>query len=271
MASPMKTTLLSLLACLTALPLSAQTPLPKVAETFEVGGRKALVYAAPEPAPGRPWVWYAPTLGGVSLVQRTLYYESFLRAGIAIAGHDLGEVRGSPASTAKFTAFYEEMVRRGWSDKPILLGQSRGGLMMLAWATAHPDKVRALVGIYPVFNLSSWPLQRSKPATLADYGLSEADLRARLAEFNPIDRLDGLAKHGVPIFAVHGDADVVVPYEENTGLLKQRYLAAGGEITVKVIAGEGHQETPSFFQCRELVDFVLKHRTDPAPAVPKKP
>ena len=43
----------------------------------------------------------------MSLRQRTLYYESFLEAGIAIAGYDLGEVRGSPTSTKKFTAFYE--------------------------------------------------------------------------------------------------------------------------------------------------------------------
>lgn len=268
----MKSILLStLLAGLAAVPLFAQTPLPKVAETFDVDGRKAFVYAAPDPAPGRPWVWYAPTLGGVSLVQRTLYYESFLRAGISIAGHDLGEVRGSPASSAKFTAFYDEMVRRGWSAKPILLGQSRGGLMMLAWATKNPDKLRALVGIYPVFNLTSWPLLRSKPATLADYGLTEAELRARLAEFNPIDRLDGLLKHRVPIFVVHGDTDVVVPYEDNTGLLKQRYEAGGGEISVKVIAGEGHQVTPAFFECQELVDFVLKHKTDPPTASPEKP
>lgn len=237
----------------------AQDPaLPRVAEKFEVNGRTAVLYAAPEPATGRPWVWYAPSLGGgLSLRQRTLYYESFLKAGIAIAGYDLGEVRGSPASTKKFTAFHEAMVKRGFSPKPILLGQSRGGMMMLAWGTAHPDKVGAFVGIYPVCNLASWPLTRSKAATLADFGLPEEELRARLKQFNPVDNLSGLARERVPMFIVHGDSDKAVPLDENSALLRDRYQAFGGPITVKVIEGEGHRVCPAFFECPELVDFVL--------------
>ena len=245
---------------LLALPVEAQDNLSRTAETFEVAGHKAFLYAAPTPAEGRPWVWYAPTLKGVSLAGRKLYFESFLRAGISIAGFDLGEVRGSPASTATFTLFHEAMVKRGWSPKPILLGQSRGGMMTLAWAFRHPDKVRAWVGIYPVCNLASWPLKNSKTQTLADFALSEAELVARLAEFNPVDNLRGLLAHKVPIFVVHGDSDVVVPYDDNTRLLKERYEAGGGEITVKLIPGEGHKVGPSFFECPELVEFVLKQR-----------
>src|SRR6201995_4220792 len=106
------TTLASLLLfiSLLTLPVTADDKLPRVAETFEIEGNKALVYAAPEPAKGKPWLWYAPTLKGVSLVGRKVYFESLLHAGISIAGFDLGEVRGSPASTAKFTLFYDEMV-----------------------------------------------------------------------------------------------------------------------------------------------------------------
>jgi len=236
---------------------AAQDQLPKQAETFEVDGHKAFVYAAPKPAADKPWLWYAPTLGGVSIVQRTLYFESLMRAGIGIAGFDLGEVRGAPGSTAKFTLFYDEMVKRSWSPKPILLGQSRGGMMMLAWGMRHPDKVSAFVGIYPVCNLASWPLKNSKAATLADFGLTETELVAKLKEFNPPDNLQGLLANKVPMFIVHGDSDVVVPYEENSGLIKERYAAGGGSITVKLIPGEGHKVGPSFFECQELVDFVL--------------
>jgi predicted esterase len=247
-----------LLSCLT-LPLAAQDALPRTAETFEIEGNKAFLYAAPKPAADRPWLWYAPTLKGVSIVQRKLYFEGLMKAGISIAGFDLGEVRGSPASTAKFTLFYEEMVKRGWSPKPILLGQSRGGMMMLAWAVKNPDKVRAFVGIYPVCNLASWPLKNSKAATLADFAMTEPDLVARLAEFNPIDHLKGLLENKVPMFVVHGDSDVVVPYDDNTRLLKERYEAGGGRITVKLIPGEGHKVGPSFFECQELLDFILSH------------
>ncbi len=244
-------------ATLLALPAVAQDRLPKTAETFEIDGHKAFVYAAPRPAEGRPWLWYAPTLNGVSIVQRKLYFESLMHSGIGIAGFDIGEVRGAPASTAKFTLFYEEMVKRGWSPKPILLGQSRGGLMMLAWAMRNAEKVRAFVGIYPVCNLASWPLKNSKAATLADFAMTETELVAKLSQFNPVDNLQGLLSNKVPMFVVHGDSDVVVPYDDNTGLLKERYQAGGGSITVKIIPGEGHKVSPAFFECQELVDFVI--------------
>jgi hypothetical protein len=251
--------LLLTILSLVVLPVAAQDILPRTAETFEIGGNKAFIFAAPKPAEGKPWVWYAPTLKGVSLAGRSLYFESFLRAGISIAGFDLGEVRGSPASTAKFTLFYDEMVKRGWSPKPILLGQSRGGMMTLAWAFRHPDKVRAWVGIYPVCNLASWPLKNSKAATLADFALPEAEFVGKLSEFNPVDNLQGLLANKVPMFVVHGDSDVVVPFDDNTRVLKERYEAGGGRITVKLIPGEGHKVSPAFFECRELIDFVLKH------------
>ncbi|MEZ5384967.1 MAG: prolyl oligopeptidase family serine peptidase [Prosthecobacter sp.] len=248
---------LLLLSCLT-LPLEAQDALPRTAETFEIDGGKAFLYAAPKPAKGKPWLWYAPTLKGISLVGRKMYYEAFMRAGISIAGFDIGEVRGAPASSAKFTLFYDAMVKRGFSSKPILLGQSRGGMMTLAWAFRNPDKVKAWVGIYPVCNLASWPLTRSEALTLKDFNMTKEELVNRLKEFNPIDNLQGLLASKVPMFSVHGDSDTVVPYDLNTKLLKERYEVGGGSIQVKVIPGEGHKVGPSFFECRELVDFVLR-------------
>ncbi len=248
------------LLCLLGLSAIAEDKLPRTAETFEIDGHKAFVFAAPEPAKGKPWVWFAPTLKGVSLAGRKMYFEGFMRAGISIAGFDLGEVRGGPASTEKFTLFHDEMVKRGYSAKPILLGQSRGGIMTLAWAFRHPDKLRAWVGIYPVCNLTSYPM-KNMAVTLADYGVPETEFRSRLREFNPVDNLQGLLANKVPMFAVHGDSDAVVPYADNTRVLKERYEAGGGSITVKVIPGEGHKATPSFFECRELLDFVVAQGT----------
>ncbi|MEQ1850826.1 MAG: alpha/beta fold hydrolase [Chthoniobacteraceae bacterium] len=252
----MTRTLLVLLAALGILRAEADVALAKA--PFEVGGHKAFIIAAPAPAAGKPWVWSAPTLGAnLPGAGHQWYFERFLKAGISIAGVDLGEVRGSPASTEKFAAFHAEMVKRGYSSKPVLLGQSRGGLMMLAFAVRHPDKVSALAGIYPVCNLASWPMKNSKPAVLADYGLTEANMTANLARLNPIENLQALAAQKVPIFTVHGDNDTVVPHNLNSLLLKQRYEALGGTMSVKVIPGEGHKVGPSFFECQELADFVI--------------
>jgi len=246
-----------LIALLLCNPARAQDALPKKPESFEVAGTTGMVYAAPRPAEGKPWVWYSPTFQTISFAGKKVYFETFLRAGIAIAGCNLGEVRGAPASTAKNLLFYEEMVRRGYSPKPIVLGQSRGGLIGLGWAMRHPDKTGAFVGIYPVCNLLTWGMKNLK-VTLPDYEMTEDELRSRMKEFNPIDNLDGMIKKKVPVFIVHGDIDKAVPIAENTLLLKERYEAGGGPITVKVIAGEGHQGTPSFFECQELIDFVVK-------------
>jgi len=100
-------TSLKLLTALTLLApsLFADDKLPRAAEIFEVAGHNAHLYAAPPPATGKPWLWFAPTINGVSLAGRKMYFEGLLKAGISISGFDLGEVRGAPASTTKFTLF----------------------------------------------------------------------------------------------------------------------------------------------------------------------
>jgi pimeloyl-ACP methyl ester carboxylesterase len=232
-------------------------------------GHPAFVISAPQPAHGNPWVWYAPTLGDhLPGEGHRWYFERFLDAGISIAGVDLGEVRGSPKSNSQFLAFHAEMVRRGYSSQPVLLGQSRGGLMMLSFAASYPDKLSGWAGIYPVCNLTSWPLKNSKSATLADYAMTESELLERLPELNPVDRLEGLLRQRVPLFAVHGDQDGVVPLEENSGLVQRRYTAAGGRFELKTIAGEGHKVSSSFFECQELVDFVTSLALQPTATRP---
>ena len=129
--------------------------------------------------------------------------------------------------------------------------------MMLAWAMRNPDKLTAFTGIYPVCNLASWPLKNSKRPVLADYALPEAELLANLARYNPVDNLQGLLANRVPMFIVHGDSDGTVPFADNGAIVKQRYEAGGGSITVKLIPGEGHKVSPSFFECEELVEFVI--------------
>lgn len=232
---------------------------PAKAEIFEIDGHKAYLHAAPTPAAGKPWIWYGPIVKGDFIIMKhKMYADAFMDAGIAVAGYDLDEVRGSPESSAKFTKFYDEMVKRGYSAKPILLGQSRGGLMTLAWAFRNPDKVKAWAGIYPVCNLADYPLKFSKKETLADFGMTEEAFRAKIDEFNPVANLAGLAKLKVPMFSVHGDKDGTVRYEDNTKLLKERYEALGGSFDMKTIPGRGHEISPAFFECTELRDFILK-------------
>jgi len=130
--------------------------------------------------------------------------------------------------------------------------------MLYCWAAENPEKVCCIAGIYPVVNLASYPgLGRACEA----YGMTESELAAKLCDHNPVDRLEPLAKAGIPIFHIHGDVDKVVPLEDNSALLARRYRAAGGRIELKIAEGQGHNMWRGFFECQELVDFVIRHAT----------
>jgi len=177
------------------------------------------------------------------------------KAGIAIAGIDVGESFGSPDGRKLFSAFHRELTeKRGFSPKPVLLGRSRGGLMTLGWAVENADKVGGFAGVYPVCNIASYP---GVPRASGAFRLKPEELEAQLARHNPIDRLEALAKAKVPLFAIHGDIDKVVPLEANSGEVRKRYESLGGEMQLIVPAGQGHNMWSGFFQCQELVDFVI--------------
>jgi hypothetical protein len=233
--------------------------LPMPGEVFEVGGHTAFLIL-PEPerrVAGMPWVWYAPTLPGLTGAEETWMFHKFLDAGIAVAGIDVGESYGSPDGRAIFTSFYRQLVgKRRFSEKPCLLARSRGGLMLYNWAVEHPQSVGCIAGIYPVCDLRSYPgIDKAAGA----YGMAPERLTEVLAQHNPVDRVEPLAKAGVPVLHIHGDVDRVVPLESNSAELARRYRRFGGEMTLKVIKGQGHNMWPGWFQCQELVDFVIAH------------
>ena len=188
--------------------------------------------------------------------------DRFLKAGIAIAGIDVGESYGSPKGRALYSALHKNLVeKRGLAKQACLLARSRGGLMLYSWAAENPDKVRCITGIYPVCNIASYP---GLPRASGAYELTAEQLKAQLAKHNPIDRLAPLAKAKVPIFHIHGDMDRVVPLDKNSAMIKQRYDKLGGPMTLEVVEGQGHNMWLGWFQSQKLVDFVVKHAKSPA-------
>ena len=233
--------------------------LPCTLDFFDVHGSAAFLIrpkgeAASSPM---PWVWYAPVIGHPN-TSHAWMLKQWLEKGIGMAGVDVGESHGSPQGRKVYTALWETLTTRyRMAERACLLPQSRGGLMLYNWAIENPGRVACIAGIYTVCDLRSYPgLARACGA----YSLSVSELEAHLAEHNPIDRLSPLAKAGVPILHVHGDADTVVPLEKNSGELARRYRALGGNVRLIVIPGKGHQVCAEFFQCQELVDFVAAHR-----------
>ena len=219
---------LTIILCLAALAvptraLPPQAGFPVAAEFFAVNDRPAFLALSDKAPAGkpRPWVLFAPSLPNSPNHHEEWLLRQLLDAGISIAGIDVGESHGNPAGRAHYSALYRELTeRRGMAPKAVLLGRSRGGLMTLCWAAENPEKVAAFAGIFPVFDLASWPgLAKAAPA----YGMTPAELERNLAAHNPIDRLAPLAAAKIPLFAIHGDADTLVPLKANSALVKSRY------------------------------------------------
>jgi pimeloyl-ACP methyl ester carboxylesterase len=233
--------------------------LPVPGERFVLEGCPAFLIRPGQVVAGRemPWVWYAPTLPGLPAVEERWMFQKFLAAGMAIAGIDVGESFGNPRGREIFTALHQELAgKRGFAPKPCLLARSRGGLMLYNWAAEHPSSVSCIAGIYPVVDLASYP---GIETACKAYGMTAEQLAAQLVAHNPIDRLRPLAEAHVPIYHIHGDRDDVVPLDRNSGALARRYRELGGQMTLNVVKGGGHDYWTGWFQCQELVDFVIAH------------
>lgn len=228
---------------------------------FVVDGCKTLVVLPKHPAPGAPWIWRAEFFGhrpetDIALVAR----------GFHLVYMDVGNTFGCPDAMAHWAVLYDLLTEEhGLSKKPALEGLSRGGLYVYAWAAANPDKVSCIYGDNPVCDFKSWPGGRgSGPGSPNDWQALlrcyhfESEEQALAWAGNPIDALKPLAEAKIPLIHVCGDADEVVPYAENTALLKERYEDLGGQITVIIKKGFKHHphglDDPA-----PLVDFIIAH------------
>jgi dienelactone hydrolase len=203
---------------------------------FPIDGCTCWVVAPPQPRPGNPWVWC--TEWPDAFTQRT-GAEKLIADGFYYLHMEVGTLSlGSPPALARMDAFYRHVVAKGLNAKGTLTGVSRGGLYAYRFAAAHPERVVCIYGDAPVCDFKSWPLaavkgtrdEKGVKALLDLYGFKTED-EALAYRGNPVDSLEPLAKAGIPLIHVVGDADTTVPPETNSSVIEQRYRALGGTIT----------------------------------------
>ena len=227
--------------------------------TFQFDGARCFVVRPERAAEGTPWIWRARFFGHEPQVDVAL-----LKRGFHVAYIDVGGLFGAPVAVKRWNRFYEHLTNQyGFAEQPVLEGMSRGGLIVLNWAAANPERVAAIYIDAPVCDIRSWPggkgdgkgSPRDWQACLKVYGLTEAESES--AAVSPIDRLEPLAKAKVPILSVCGHADVVVPMAENTDVVRRRYEQLGGPIRVIAKPGVGHH--PHSLKAPEpIVEFLLE-------------
>ncbi len=222
---------------------------------FEFQGRQARLVCPKAPCDGRKWLL------------KTEYFSAFPTLELAMLerGYHVAYVQNQtrwhhPSDDdvkEAFCAFLHE--KFGLHEKCLPVGMSCGGLQAVYFAAAHPERV---VGLYldaPVLNFLSCPagvgaagddmMEEFVSAT----GLCLQDLLNY--RNHPIDHVQTLLQHKLPIFLVAGDSDTVVPFEENGKALYDRYREQGGTIQLVLKPGCGHHPH-SLDDVTPLVDFV---------------
>jgi hypothetical protein len=173
---------------------------------------------------------------------------------------------GSSQAVARWNALYAELTeRRGFSKKAVLEGYSRSGLGVYNWAAKNSEKVACIYVEAPVLNIQSWPGGKGKGLGWPEgwkelqrlYGF-KSEAEALAYDKKPVDMAPILAKANVPIIHVCGDSDTVVPYEENTGLFKDRYEKAGGRNMTIILKGGTDHWTGGLKDPTPVVQFILR-------------
>ena len=233
---------------------------------FKVGGNPVTVVLPNKALDGNPWVWHGEFFGHKPAPDIALLKKGFHAVYLRVPN-----MLGSPKAVQHWNELYRYLTtEKKFAKKVALVGLSRGGLYCYNWATANPNSVACIYGDAPVCDFKSWPggtkriktnkgkgSDRDWALVLSQYGF-KSDQEAFAYTKNPVDRLEPLAKAKVPLLHVYGDADKVVPWDENTGVIATKYRKLGGRI--KLIAKEGVGHHPHGLKdSKPIVDFIFEH------------
>lgn len=234
---------------------------------FELHGQPAIVVAPKQALPGTPWAWRGEFFGAFANADAALVGKGFHLVYLGVPNQF-----GGPNAIAAWNEFYAELTQRfGFAKKTALIGLSRGGLYCYNWAAANPEKVACIYADAAVCDFKSWPGGKLKQLGKGDGSAAEwknlltayhfeSDAEAIAYRWNPVDNLKPLADARIPLLHVYGDADTVVPWDENTGVVAERYRKLGGSITLIPKPGVGHHPH-GLSDPTPIVDFILQHAT----------
>lgn len=229
---------------------------------FEFQGRQCRIIKPHKAALSKPWIWRARFPDWHTEADSILVSEGFHLVYI-----NTNNKYGSPEAVSIWNDFYE-FVRAEYdlNQKVALMGVSRGGLFVYNWAKENVDKVSCIYAEAPVCDFKSWPggfgtgkgSQQDWQRIMDEYDFKDK-MEALAYSNNPLNGLDSLAAADVPIMHMIGLKDKVVPPDENTLPLVDKYISLGGTATVIPCTKgrqnlEGHHfeiETP-----RIVADFV---------------
>ncbi|MCY1723330.1 prolyl oligopeptidase family serine peptidase [Prolixibacteraceae bacterium Z1-6] len=232
-------------------------------EEFDFQGRAAKIVFPEKANEARNWIWRARFWGHEPQADQALLDKGYHVVYVDVAG-----LFGNPEAVTIWNNFYD-FVREKYdlNPKTVLEGMSRGGLIIYNWAAQNTDKVSCIYADAPVCDIKSWPggLYKGKgsrvdwESCLKAYDLDEKSVK-RFRGI-PIYTSRKVAKANIPVMHICGDADDVVPLEENTKKLEKQFKKTGGEMELIVKKGIGHHPH-SLKDPKPIVDFIVKNSAD---------
>ena len=226
---------------------------------FTFNGRNCKIVKPKWTAKKHPWVWRARFWGHEPQTDIAL-----LERGFHIVYCDVIELFGNREAVELWNNYYAILKKAGLSKKTVLEGMSRGGLYIYNWAAENPKKVACVYADNPVLDLKSWPGGKGRSGgSKADWAIFKKDYNLTneedISSFSnsPIDKVPAIVKGRYPMLHVCGDADEIVPMEENTVLFEQKVKELGGDITV-IHKPNGKHHPHSLPNPTPILDFILK-------------
>ena len=202
---------------------------------FQIDRRNAHIIVPDQAAPGKPWIWRA------RFPEWHYPMDSMLiRKGFHVVYVNTDGMFGSPKAMEVWNNFYSYLTSQyGLNKKVALEGVSRGGLFVFNFAKRWPERVSCIYAEAPVCDFKSWPGGKGSgpgdPASWKQlqeiYGFASEKQALEYAD-HPIDNLEKLAAAKVQLFFSIGLHDSIVPPEENTYQLLNKYIRLGGPATV---------------------------------------
>ena len=223
---------------------------------FQLNGVACKVVEPKTVAEGKPWIWRARFWGHEPQTDVDL-----LERGFHVVYCDVADLYGAPAAVERWNMFYKQMQKAGFSKQAVLEGMSRGGLIIYNWAARNPKKVACIYADAPVMDIKQWPMgptgnEDDKAKMLKAYNFPSEE--AALAwHGNPIDHAAIMAKAGIPILHVVGDADASVRYKDNTLRFENAMRKLGKPIRVIHKPSVGHHPH-SLNNPEPIVDVILQ-------------
>ncbi len=228
-------------------------------------GRNVSVIVPNKPLSGNPWIWKAQFLDWHTDTDSILIAQGFHLVFI-----NADNQYGSPKAMAIWNKFYNFITQKYSLQKKVALeGVSRGGLYVYNWAKQNPEKVSCIYAEAPVCDFKSWPAGFRKgmgsksdwELLKKEYGFANDDEAQRYLN-NPIDGLETLANAKVPVLHTVGLNDEIVPVEENTFPLINKYIRLGGIATVIPCTKGKHTLNGHHFDIETpqiVADFIKKN------------